>query len=84
MPRLPQAREAWQLALAIFEDIQHPDADQVRAKLASADAADVLTKVAGGGVSEQASGASGAGIAWIVIAAPVRAVSLLRWLGMSA
>ena len=33
MPRLPQAREAWQLALAIFEDIQHPEADQVRAKL---------------------------------------------------
>jgi transcriptional regulator with XRE-family HTH domain len=29
----PRAREAWQQALAIFDDIQHPDADQVRAKL---------------------------------------------------
>jgi DNA-binding SARP family transcriptional activator/tetratricopeptide (TPR) repeat protein len=32
---LAQGREAWQDALAIFEDIQHPDAAQVRAKLAS-------------------------------------------------
>jgi hypothetical protein len=29
------AREAWQRALAILDDIEHPDADQVRAKLAS-------------------------------------------------
>ena len=28
-----QAREAWQQALAIFEDLQHPDAGQVRDKL---------------------------------------------------
>ena len=32
---LAQAREAWQQALAILDDLQHPDADQVRAKLAS-------------------------------------------------
>jgi hypothetical protein len=32
---LTQAREAWQQALAILEDIQHPDAAKVRAKLAS-------------------------------------------------
>jgi tetratricopeptide (TPR) repeat protein/transcriptional regulator with XRE-family HTH domain len=32
---LAQARETWQQALAILEDIQHRDADQVRAKLAS-------------------------------------------------
>jgi tetratricopeptide (TPR) repeat protein len=32
---LAQAREAWQQALAILEDLQHPGADQVRAKLAS-------------------------------------------------
>jgi tetratricopeptide (TPR) repeat protein/DNA-binding XRE family transcriptional regulator len=31
---LPRAREAWRQALAILEDIQHPGADQVRAKLA--------------------------------------------------
>jgi tetratricopeptide (TPR) repeat protein/transcriptional regulator with XRE-family HTH domain len=31
---LPRAREAWRQALAILEDMQHPDADQVRAKLA--------------------------------------------------
>ena len=31
---LPQAREAWLQALAIFDDIQHPDAGNVRAKLA--------------------------------------------------
>jgi hypothetical protein len=30
---LPRARQAWQQALAIFEDIRHPEADQVRAKL---------------------------------------------------
>jgi tetratricopeptide (TPR) repeat protein len=28
------ARTAWQEALAIFEDLQHPDADKVRVKLA--------------------------------------------------
>jgi tetratricopeptide (TPR) repeat protein/transcriptional regulator with XRE-family HTH domain len=32
---LAQAREAWQQAFAILEDLQHPDAGQVRAKLAS-------------------------------------------------
>jgi tetratricopeptide (TPR) repeat protein/transcriptional regulator with XRE-family HTH domain len=32
-----QAREAWQQAVAILDDLQHPDADQVRAKLASTD-----------------------------------------------
>ena len=32
---LALAREAWQQALAILEDLQHRDADQVRAKLAS-------------------------------------------------
>ncbi len=32
---LAQARETWQQALATFEDLQHPDADMVRAKLAS-------------------------------------------------
>jgi|GEM_PF-4772242 hypothetical protein len=30
-----QAREAWQQALAILEDLRHPDADRVRAELAS-------------------------------------------------
>jgi tetratricopeptide (TPR) repeat protein/transcriptional regulator with XRE-family HTH domain len=35
---LPRAREAWQRALTIFEDMQHPDADEVRAKLDSLDA----------------------------------------------
>jgi tetratricopeptide (TPR) repeat protein/transcriptional regulator with XRE-family HTH domain len=30
---LAQAREAWQQALAIFEDLQHADAEKVRAKL---------------------------------------------------
>jgi tetratricopeptide (TPR) repeat protein/transcriptional regulator with XRE-family HTH domain len=34
---LPQARDAWQQALTILEDIEHPDADTVRAKLARAD-----------------------------------------------
>jgi DNA-binding SARP family transcriptional activator len=33
--QLAQAREAWQQALAILEDLRHPGADQVRAKLAS-------------------------------------------------
>jgi DNA-binding SARP family transcriptional activator/tetratricopeptide (TPR) repeat protein len=33
---LAQARQAWQQALVILEDLQHPDADQTRAKLASA------------------------------------------------
>jgi hypothetical protein len=32
---LPQARHAWQQALAIMDDLQHPSADKVRAKLAS-------------------------------------------------
>ena len=32
---VPQAREAWQQALAIFDEIQHPNAGNVRAKLAS-------------------------------------------------
>jgi tetratricopeptide (TPR) repeat protein len=32
---LVQARDAWQQALAIFDDLQHPHAGQVRAKLAS-------------------------------------------------
>ena len=31
---LPQARQAWQEALAILEDLNHSDADQVRIKLA--------------------------------------------------
>jgi tetratricopeptide (TPR) repeat protein len=31
---LPQARQAWQQALAIYDDLQHPDAGDVRAKLA--------------------------------------------------
>jgi len=34
---LARAREAWQQALAILEDFRHPDADQIRAKLASTD-----------------------------------------------
>jgi DNA-binding SARP family transcriptional activator len=33
---LAQARETWQQALAILEDLQHPAADEVRAKLARA------------------------------------------------
>jgi DNA-binding SARP family transcriptional activator/tetratricopeptide (TPR) repeat protein len=32
---LPQARQAWQQALAIYDNIQHPDASKVRAKLTS-------------------------------------------------
>jgi tetratricopeptide (TPR) repeat protein len=32
---LAQAQETWQQALDILEELQHPDADQVRAKLAS-------------------------------------------------
>jgi hypothetical protein len=32
-----QAREAWQQALDILEDLQHPSVGQVRAKLASTD-----------------------------------------------
>jgi tetratricopeptide (TPR) repeat protein len=36
---LPQARQAWQQALAIYDHIQHPSAGQVRAKLASTQAA---------------------------------------------
>jgi hypothetical protein len=30
---LPRAWQAWQQALAIFEEIRHADAEQVRAKL---------------------------------------------------
>jgi hypothetical protein len=36
---LAQAREAWQQAVTILEDLQHPQAGQVRAKLANAHAA---------------------------------------------
>jgi tetratricopeptide (TPR) repeat protein/transcriptional regulator with XRE-family HTH domain len=32
---LPQARDAWQQALEILDDLDHPQAEQVRAKLAS-------------------------------------------------
>jgi tetratricopeptide (TPR) repeat protein/DNA-binding XRE family transcriptional regulator len=32
---LPHARQAWQQALVIYDDIQHPGADKVRAKLAA-------------------------------------------------
>jgi tetratricopeptide (TPR) repeat protein len=32
---LPRARQAWQQALAIYDDLQHPDAAKARAKLAS-------------------------------------------------
>jgi DNA-binding SARP family transcriptional activator/tetratricopeptide (TPR) repeat protein len=32
---LPQARQAWQQALTIYDDLHHPDAEKVRAKLAS-------------------------------------------------
>jgi tetratricopeptide (TPR) repeat protein/transcriptional regulator with XRE-family HTH domain len=35
--QLAQAWDAWQQALTILEDLQHPDADEVRAKLASLD-----------------------------------------------
>jgi hypothetical protein len=34
---LGHSREAWQQALAIFDDIQHADPDRVRAKLAGLD-----------------------------------------------
>ena len=37
---LPRARRAWRQALAILDDTSHPAADQVRAKLASADSQD--------------------------------------------
>ena len=36
---LPQARQAWRQALAIYDDIRHPSADKVRAKLASTEVA---------------------------------------------
>jgi hypothetical protein len=36
MRELAQAREVWQQALAILKDLQHPGADEVGAKLASA------------------------------------------------
>jgi DNA-binding SARP family transcriptional activator len=47
---LAQAREAWQQALAILEDLQHPHADQVSAKLASTTgpATTTVTTPAGG------------------------------------
>jgi tetratricopeptide (TPR) repeat protein len=32
----PGAEQAWRQALAIYEDLQHPDAARVRSKLASA------------------------------------------------
>jgi tetratricopeptide (TPR) repeat protein/transcriptional regulator with XRE-family HTH domain len=35
---LTQARDAWRQALVILDDLQHPDADKIRARLASADA----------------------------------------------
>jgi tetratricopeptide (TPR) repeat protein len=35
---LPQARQAWQQALATYNDIRHPGSEQVRAKLASCEA----------------------------------------------
>ena len=34
---LPGVREAWQQALAILDDLHHPDADQIRAKLSGLD-----------------------------------------------
>jgi tetratricopeptide (TPR) repeat protein/transcriptional regulator with XRE-family HTH domain len=34
---MAQARQGWQQALVILDDLQHPDANQVRAKLASTD-----------------------------------------------
>lgn len=34
---LPQAQQAWGQAVSILDDLQHPDAGKVRAKLASAD-----------------------------------------------
>ena len=34
---LPEARDAWRQALTILEDMEHPDADTVRAKLADTD-----------------------------------------------
>ena len=34
---LPQARRAWQQALVVLDDLQHPDAAKIRAKLASLD-----------------------------------------------
>jgi tetratricopeptide (TPR) repeat protein/transcriptional regulator with XRE-family HTH domain len=45
---LPQAREAWQQALVILEDITHPDADLVRAKLAVPPPEEGLRCVRGG------------------------------------
>ena len=34
--RTPEAKQAWQQALDILDDLHHPDAEQIRAKLASA------------------------------------------------
>jgi tetratricopeptide (TPR) repeat protein/transcriptional regulator with XRE-family HTH domain len=34
---LPRAREAWRQALSILDELQHPQADEVRAKLAGTD-----------------------------------------------
>jgi tetratricopeptide (TPR) repeat protein len=34
---LPQARQAWQQALTIYDDLPHPGADELRAKLMAAD-----------------------------------------------
>jgi hypothetical protein len=34
---LPRTRDAWQKAFTILDDLRHPDADEVRVKLASID-----------------------------------------------
>jgi tetratricopeptide (TPR) repeat protein/transcriptional regulator with XRE-family HTH domain len=34
---LPRARETWKQALTVLEDLEHPDAEKIRAKLASTD-----------------------------------------------
>jgi hypothetical protein len=34
---VPRARQAWQQALAIYDDIHHPRASDVRARLTSTD-----------------------------------------------
>jgi len=57
---LPQAREAWQQALAIFEESQHPDTEKVRDKPASAGPADRVQTKPG---CEQVVGRSGIGTA---------------------
>jgi tetratricopeptide (TPR) repeat protein/transcriptional regulator with XRE-family HTH domain len=37
---LPRARQAWQQAITTLEDLSHPDTEEVRARLASADGQD--------------------------------------------